>query len=104
MEVEYTCYARPKEKIYLYRIDDETPIELGNIMHEWYRLSEEEGDKGSCVIGAGFNFTWNEDDYFMMACSPHQGSLSWEPHIKTVRSMLENINATNIYYDYGRLD
>ena len=50
MEVEYTCYARPKEKIYLYRIDDETPSEVANIMREWCRLSKEEGDKGSCVV------------------------------------------------------
>ena len=104
MEVEYTCYKKPKEKIYLFRIDDETPIELENIMREWYRLSEAEGDKGSCVIGAGFNFTLNENDYFMGACSPYQGSLSWEAHVGTVRSMLEDIGATNIYYDWGRLD
>lgn len=104
MEVEYTCYAIPKEKIYLYRINDETPKELANIMSTWYVLSAAEGDKGSCVIGAGFNFEWNGNDYFMCACSPYQGSLSWEAHIKTVRSMLEDIGATNIYYDYGRLD
>lgn len=103
IEVEYTKYERPKEVIDLYR-HGSNPSELQNIMDAWYKLSKETGDKGSCVIGAGFEFEWGGDKYFMSACSPHQGSLSWEAHISTVKGMLENIGATNIHYNWGRMD
>lgn len=104
MEIEFTPYAEAEKEIALYIWDREKPAELVKIMDKWYQLSEMEGDKGSCVIGAGFSFKWNGSKYFMGACSPWQGSLSWEAHKDDVQEMLENIGAENIYYNWGRLD
>lgn len=59
MEVECTYYKRPKERIHLYRIDDDVPADVAHIMSEWYKLSAAYGDVGGCVVGAGFNFTLN---------------------------------------------
>lgn len=106
IEVEYTKYERPKEIIELYHHNRmmSNPPKLQMIMDKWFELSSEVGEKGSCVVGAGFEFEWQGDKYFMSACSPYQGSLSWEEHIDTVREMLENVGATEIYYHWGRMD
>ena len=103
IEVEYTKYEQPKRTIYLYRGTD-NPYELQVIMDTWYELSKEVGDKGSCVLGAGFEFEWQGDKYFMSACSPWQGSISWETNKDDIQKALENIGATNIYYRWGNMD
>ena len=103
VEVEYTIYKKPKEIIRLY-IGFEMPVPLRNIADMWYMLSAKTGDKGSCVLGAGFSFDWNDNRYFMPAQSPWQGSISWEEHIDVIRQELENIGATEIYYNWGRID
>ena len=102
MEVEYTKYEKPKT-IYLYK-NTYIPEQLKNIMDMWWELSKNTNDGGSCVLGAGFNFEWNGDRYFMPAQSPYQGSISWENHIDVIKQKLENINATKICYDWGRID
>ena len=104
IEVEYTKYATPKETIYLYKSNDNIPFELQNIMDMWYVLSSQTNIQGSCVIGAGFEFEWKEDKYFMPACSPYQSSISWETHKDEIEKMLEEIGATEIYYNWGRMD
>lgn len=105
IEVEYTKYEQPKRTIYLYRGDrEENPSELQTIMDGWYELSKEVGNKGSCVLGAGFEFEWSDNKYFMPACSPYQGSISWETHKDGVQRALENIGAVNIYYKWGNMD
>lgn len=104
LEIEYTAYGRPKERKELYMWDQSIPTDLRKIMDAWYKLSETEGEGGSCVIGAGFNFTWNGEDYFMNACSPYQGSLSWEKYKDVVYLMLKGIRAEKINYDWGRMD
>ena len=73
-------------------------------MEIWYSLSATVGDKGACVLGAGFQFTYNEKLYFLSSCSPFQGSLSWEKYKDIIQTILELIGATNITYDYGRMD
>ena len=103
-DVEYTVYEQPKEKIHLYSSLKDIPYDIKIIMDKWHWWSMLEGDKGSCVIGAGFNFEWNEDEYFMPAQSPYQGSLSWEAHKDAVHQLLEQIGATNIRYDWGTMD
>lgn len=103
-EVEYTIYEQPKEKIYLYGHLKDIPNELKIIMEKWYWWSMLEGDSGSCVLGAGFNFEWNDEEYFMPAQSPYQGSISWEASKDKVKQMLEEIGATNIRYDWGNMD
>ena len=105
MEVEFTSYEPPKERIRLYlSSEDDYPSELRNIMEVWYLLSKGVGDIGSCVIGAGFEFTWNGEDYFMSACSPYQGSISWEAHKDRVKKLLASIGATSINYHWGNMD
>ena len=104
IEVEYTRYARPKQTIRLYYGNFLTPSELAEIMETWYELSKEVGNKGSCVLGAGFAFEWNGDAYFMPACSPYQGSISWEKPKDKIHKMLEDIGATEIYYRWGNMD
>lgn len=104
VEVEYTKYERPKQVIRLYFGNFLNPRELDDIMMTWYNLSKEVGDKGSCVLGAGFEFEWMGDKYFMPACSPYQGSISWETHKDEVQKMLKNVGATAIYYKWGNMD
>ena len=104
LEIEFTAYGRPKERKELYMWDKSIPTELREIMDAWYKLSETEGEGGSCVVGAGFKFTWIDNDYFMCACSPYQGSLSWEKHKDVVHLMLKGIGAENISFDWGRMD
>ena len=105
VEVEYTKYEAPKETIYLYRHRRmDNPPELQSIMDEWFVQSSMVGDQGSCVLGAGFRFEWEGDKYFMSACSPYQGSISWEEPKDKIKKMLEDIGATEIYYDWGRMD
>ena len=112
MEVDYTYYAKPKKPIYLSLWDMENRNNVKQadkdiflpIMHKWYELSKATGDIGPCVLGAGMSFEYNNSIYFMSACSPWQGSCSWESHVETIKEMLRNIGCTNIYFNYGRLD
>jgi hypothetical protein len=99
-----TLYGKPKETLRLYDGLSFIPYPLQVIMDQWYELSKAEGDKGSCVLGAGFNFDWEGDTYFMPSQSPWQGSLSWEVHIDTIKKLLTDIGATNILYNWGRMD
>ena len=103
-EIEYTLYEKDPEPEFIYIHKENVLPELKNIMIAWYRLSEKTGDIGSCVIGAGYKFKYKGKPYKMSACSPWQGSISWEKHIETIKQMLINIGATEIYYDYGRMD
>lgn len=104
MEIEYTHYKQPKETIQLYRWNRMASSELQSIMDEWFVQSSMVGDKGSCVLGAGFEFEWEGDKYFMNACSPYQGSISWETPKDKIQKMLEDIGATEIYYKWGNMD
>ena len=105
MEIEYTYYEKPQPIIDLYYHARKLyPKELQPIMETWYKLSLNEGDKGSCVLGAGIEFDLDGQHYFMHACSRWQGSLSWEPHVETIKSLLKEIGATNIYYNCGYMD
>ena len=103
-DIEYTPYETEPdpERIYLHK-EDVLP-ELKNIMITWYLLSKNVGDIGSCVLGAGFKFKYKDKLYFMSSCSPYQGSISWETPKDNIKQMLETIGATEIYYDWGRMD
>lgn len=105
MEIEYTQYERPKPVITLsYHRRMIYPDALSKIMEAWYCQSQANGDDGCCVLGAGFSFEWRGDKYFMCSCSPYQGSLSWELDKNNIQKMLEDIGATNIYYNWGNMD
>ena len=74
------------------------------IARRWFRLSEAIGDKGSCVLGAGFHFKYDGVPYFMPAQSPWQGSISWETHLSEIKKLLEDADAVDIWYEWGRMD
>lgn len=93
-----------RNEIFTFHSDRHAPHELHTIMEKWFELSRQTGDHGSCVLGAGFRFVWNGLRYFMLACSPWQGSISWEEHIDEIRGDLERIGCTDISYDWGRMD
>ena len=104
-EAEYTYYKKEPEAIDIYRYNQEgVPSELSNIVLAWQTLQETVGDVGSCVIGAGFEFKYNGIKYFMSPCSRFQGSISWETHKGIIKEMLRNLGATDISYDWGRMD
>lgn len=104
-EPEYTVFEKPEEPERLYWPHDaQGNPEIAAIMGHWFERSRDRGDKGSCVIGAGFTFRYKGKLYFMTAQSPWQGSLSWEPDVDIVRKDLEAIGATEITYDWGRMD
>jgi hypothetical protein len=105
MEVEYTIYTKPNPVNNLYyHSKDHYITELATIMEAWYQLSKYHGDSGSCVLGAGFSFEYKGDNYFMCACSPYQGSLSWEAHLDIISALLKGTGATNISYHWGNMD
>ena len=103
MKIEYTKYEKPKEVIRLYMRGCKDEV-FKNIMDTWYNLSKEVGDVGSCVLGAGFKFTYNNSPYFMSACSPWQGSISWETHKDTIAKLLGDAGCTDISYDWGTMN
>ena len=106
-DIEYTdCFVeREPDPIYIYDWNlDDIPGELKNIVIAWKEFQESIGESGTPVLGAGFKFKLNGIKYFMSPCSRFQGSISWETHKDIVGSMLENLGATEIYYDWGRMD
>lgn len=103
-EPEYTVYEKPEDVIRLYDGVNAPSYEIKRIMNKWYIKSANEGDRGCCVIGAGFKFRYEGKLYFMGAQSPWQGNLSWEPYVDGVRTSLAEAGATEIEYDYGRMD
>lgn len=98
-----------------YEVEEETYLVVGGnnlnclpyikaVAEFWFNLSKAYGDKGSCVLGAGFKFVYNNKKYKLAACSPYQGSLSWEHSKDLIHKCLEHIGCTNIRYDWGNMD
>lgn len=102
--IEYTSYEPKPEPEFIYSHKDNVLPELKEIMRKWYELSAKTGDYGCCVIGAGMTFNYKGKEFKMAACSPYQGEGSWTPHIEVVKEMLKDIGATNIMWNYGRMD
>ena len=89
---------------YIWVAREDVLPELKDIMNKWYQLSNETGDTGCCVLGAGMSFNYKGTYYKMAPCSPWQGEGSWTPHVDTVKDMLRNIGAKDITWDYGVMD
>ena len=105
MEVEYTIYTELQPRIYIRNInDDKIPTELKMIALSWRLFQEKIGDVGSCVLGAGFEFDYKRQPYFLTPCSRFQGSISWETNMSDIRMMLEEIGAKEISYHWGVMD
>ena len=107
-DIEYTSYEREKEPdpIYIYanNTNNDIPKELIVVKRMWDALSETtEHLGGSCTLGDGFEFNYNGIKYRMVSPS-YQGSLIYEYWVETIKAELNEIGATEIYYDYGHLD
>ena len=104
MEVEYTEYKKPEPGKHIWLGCDDVPSMLQDVMQIWWDMAYHYGDRGSCVIGAGFQFDYIGVRYDMSAPSPYQGSMCWEYCRDVVEKILVNIGATNIEYDWGIMD
>lgn len=63
------------------------------------------GDEGSCVLGAGFTFTYKGEWYFLSAPRFTQGSVTWEHFKQTVGWKLKAIEGVdNVGYEWGNMD
>ncbi len=83
---------------------DPSPQELIEIQQRWKEKAEAYGDVGSCVIGAGFVFTYKGKQYKMPPISRWQGSCSWEAFNHEVEAELVALGCTDVFYHPGRLD
>lgn len=105
-EIEYTSYEREPDPVVIYSHSskDIIPVELIIIKHMWDRLSSTTVNLGgSCTIGDGFKFKYMGTKYEMVTPS-YQGFLIYEHWIDIIKGELKGIGATEIYYDYGRMD
>lgn len=95
-----------KERTYLYHGNEalNSIPKVKAVADFWYNLSKEVGDIGSCVLGAGFTFNYEGQSYKLAACSPYQGSVSWELDKDLIHKCLEHIGCTDIRYDWGNMD
>lgn len=80
------------------------PDKLQQIQNTWAEWSKKYGDKGSCVLGAGFEFDYEGQRYKMPPTGPWQGSCSWEASKDQVEQLLEKAGASNIKYHWGHMD
>lgn len=105
MKVQYTEYEKPQEVTHLYlgHWKDEDEIFQG-VMQLWRNYASKVGDVGSCVLGAGFSFSYNNKPYFMSPNSPYQGSISWETDKDKIGEILKALGCTNIQYHWGNMD
>lgn len=102
--IEYTSYEAKPEPEFIYHGKADVLPELQGLMELWWKMSENTGDGGGCVIGAGMHFKYKDQFYKMAPCSPYQGECSWTPHVEFVKETLKNLGATEIRWEYGRLD
>lgn len=83
---------------------DDLPEKIKPISEKWTRLANAYGDIGSCVIGAGFEFDFEEKRYFLPPMSMWQGSCSWEASVKEIKADLEAIGCTDVVFHWGIMD
>lgn len=84
--------------------DEKVPMILSVIQEYWANRANSYGDIGSCVLGAGFEFEYKDQKFFMPPRSRCQGSISWEHCKDDIESLLVEIGATEIYYRWGYMD
>lgn len=97
------CFRGPRV-VYGGQEGETVPPELVQIQEEWAEKANAYGDIGSCVIGAGFEFTYQGKDYRMPPISHWQGSCSWEAFTDKIHARLEEAGAENIRFNCGVLD
>lgn len=82
----------------------QVPSEVAAIANYWKDEADFYGDRGSCVLGAGFEFEYDGEQYFMPPLTRWQGSVSWEHCKDEIQALLETLGATSIQYQWGNLD
>lgn len=105
IKYEYTIYEKPKETIYLthWKIQDGIfPSEMKGLLDTWETLANEYGVNGSCIIGDGIYFEWNNERYFFSTNYNQSDVVS--KVIDGCKEYLVSIGATEIWYDCGRMD
>lgn len=104
MEIEYTYYDKPKERIIFYANSVQNDMRLIKLVRVYNKALEEAESKtnGSCVIGDGINFTLNDQPYKFI--TTYNQSDVVKSVIDACQEYLEYIGATQIQYDCGRLD
>lgn len=105
-DIEYTSYETEPESepIKVYSHSTDVPMELLVIKHMWDKLSATtEHLGGSITMGDGFNFEYKGNRYKMVTPN-YQGSMIYEHWISTIKQELKTVGATDVYYDYGRMD
>jgi len=102
-EIEYDVKELEEEE-YIFLGKEDIPNEFQMIMECWWKASEQTGDIGGCVVGAGMNFRYKNKKYKMRPASPYQGEGSWTKWVPMIKEMLIAIGATEINWEYGRLD
>jgi len=90
--------------IYGHTPDVEIPDEINKVRYFWKEKQNEYGDSGSCVLGAGFEFEYQNNKYRMLPQGKWQGSCSWEASKDEVGEMLKEIGCTNVIYRWGVMD
>lgn len=105
-EIAYDKAPKEPETVRISIRNPACPFVLKNIMEYWWALSSITKGGGCCVYAgsAGFRFEYNKVKYFMESCSPSIDEGTWVPHVPFIKQMLEKIGATNIVYEYGRMD
>lgn len=84
---------------------DSVPQILKEIQLYWgNKANNYKGNTGSCVLGAGFKFKYDNIKYFMGPKTFHQGSLSWEHYKDEVEQKLIEAGCKDISYDWGVMD
>ena len=103
-DIEYTSYEVKPEPKYIYSDSRDIPLVLIIIKEMWDSLSETTTHLGgSITIGDGFEFSYN-GKYYKMTPPHYQGSMIYEHWIDIIKKELKNIGATEIHYNYGRMD
>lgn len=80
------------------------PEVLLEIQRQWGEKADAYGDIGTSVLGAGFMFSYCGLRYIMPPATRCQGSISWEHYRDEIQGMLEKAGATDITYNWGRMD
>jgi len=93
-----------EEVIHIHLQDHYVPEELLAVSDWWIKQSEAYGDVGSCVLGAGFKFRYQDKFYFMPPLSRWQGSCSWEASKDRVQEKLVAVGAVEVEYKWGVMD
>lgn len=99
-----------KEPVSLYcrRLDEIQLPALRSVAQTWKDLEllpiNDGKDIGSCIIGAHFKFTYQDEKYNLYPFGRYQSDFSYSQYEKVITELLKSFGATNIYYDCGCMD